>query len=502
MRRFLLWASAGLGERWIPFAQALKERTGAEIHLVCSREADARMYREKGGAAFDAVHPIWELFMTPPDARDPEAVYARARANEERYGVLMTDLIQADRHLGQGFVSGSEYPRSTLGVKTNYTRSLELANRMLDFFADLLDELKPEAVVMTGVGGVHNKACAVVARHLGIPLRLLTSSSLQNYYYWAEDEFVETSRLELVYRRLEEAAPRAGEFLGRAVGPAVIRQRLVREYTSIPRLVRRMARDVALHVYRKLPGRRRVSSYYLGDTLRTRLRTFRDFRRFARDEELWTADRLKGKKYIFYPLQMEPEASVTVFSPEINNQLYIVEVLAKNAPSGVFVAVKEHIPGVGRRPRDFYARLGRMPSVLLVSPFENSLELIQGSVAIAILGGSAGIEAAIMGVPVISFGAHNLYNFLDHVWYVTSPAEVRRAVRAVCTDPGDPERRRRDGLRFQEALLRISFDMGERNIHFNTETVPAREEAERLETSLLESLANADQPTEESEAHA
>jgi len=66
----------------------------------------------------------------------------------------------------------------------------------------------------------------------------------------------------------------------------------------------------------------------------------------------------------------------------------------------------------------------------------------------------------VMGRPVISFGQHNLYGFLPHVLVVEDERRLAGFLRRVFGGDIDAEKARIDGLRFLQAIVETSFDLG------------------------------------------
>jgi hypothetical protein len=112
----------------------------------------------------------------------------------------------------------------------------------------------------------------------------------------------------------------------------------------------------------------------------------------------------KRRKYVYFPLHVDPEASTMVMSPSHTDQLSIIEALAKSAPSEMIVVVKEHLPMLGRRPRGFYKRISQMPRVALVGPEKNGIALIKNSSIVAVITGTAVWEAIMLQIPALVIG--------------------------------------------------------------------------------------------------
>jgi predicted glycosyltransferase len=133
--------------------------------------------------------------------------------------------------------------------------------------------------------------------------------------------------------------------------------------------------------------------------------------------------------------------------------------------------VKEHLTAVGPRPDDFYKSLAMMTNLILLDPLEPSLDLIRLSKGVATVTGTAGLEAAFLGIPVISFGKHNIYNVVPHVHYMSSWLQIPEAVRSIIENfTSEKETRERDGARFLQAMINISIDC--KDVDFNRPLPP------------------------------
>jgi hypothetical protein len=129
----------------------------------------------------------------------------------------------------------------------------------------------------------------------------------------------------------------------------------------------------------------------------------------------YTSLRLRGKlirpeqladqpRFAFYPLHFEPEVSLQVFGRPFQNQIEVVRNLAASLPCGMVVLVKEHPRALGFRPYGYYRKLLEISNVRLVSPSLPTHAVIRHSSLVAVISGSTGLEAAVMGKPVIIFG--------------------------------------------------------------------------------------------------
>jgi len=125
---------------------------------------------------------------------------------------------------------------------------------------------------------------------------------------------------------------------------------------------------------------------------------------------------VQDKKFLYFPLQTEPEAKILSISPFFSNQLAVIENIARSIPVDFILYVKEH-PGQGLklwRSIEFYKKLIELPNVKLIHPSVNSQDLISQSSCVISITGSTGFEALFYKKPVILF-ADEYYDCLSMV---------------------------------------------------------------------------------------
>ena len=161
-----------------------------------------------------------------------------------------------------------------------------------------------------------------------------------------------------------------------------------------------------------------------------------------------------SKPFVFFPLHLEPELAILLLAPFDTDQISIVKRLAQSLPVGMYVYVKEHPQMTPLRPRSFYKELKKIPNVRLLRPEISSFTIIPACSLVAIITGSAGWEASLLGKPVITFG-DVFYNALSSVTRSRSPEELPTLVKQQL------ERGRTDDhelTRFVAALLEDSAE--------------------------------------------
>lgn len=488
-KHVVFFAASQWGWLFAAMARHFKQQEGASTALFCITRQDQAFYAKHWPGAFDEIISTRRFYDTLCEpVADAQAVLETARQNEARYSILMMDLIQNDRHLGRGFMVGGPYhPRSRMSQQADYLRGLRLANEALAYFEQFFHRASPDVILSKGVGDVVGKAWAVVARAHGIPVRFLTASRVEDWYYWAENEFQETSRLPKAFAAVEPD----GVFEGRwrlHADTTMLHERMKRNRT-LSASVRGMLLFSLRHAYGRLRGYDKAQGYFWKDTLYYQYRIWADFKQLSRLTR-HRPEEPGALPYVFFPLHIEPEMALATLSPEFHHQTAVIVQVAKNLPAGVRLVVKEHLTAVGRRPIGFYRQLAEIPNVVLVPPEVKATAVIERALGVVVLTGTAGLEAAVMGTPVVTFSLHNLYNILPHVTIIRDWTVLRQVLAEVCRPSTAEEARRRkeDGKRFLEALKRISFDVSNLDIYRKDHLQAAPGEAERFLETLQASL--------------
>ena len=242
------------------------------------------------------------------------------------------------------------------------------------------------------------------------------------------------------------------------------------------RVLRTVIRDTKNHVIRKIVGKdKRTGDIYLRTRIAYTIRNCLGFRKEMR-RQYEPITQIADSDYVYYPLHYEPEASLSGLEPHFTNQMYAVELLSKSVPVGVDVRVKEHPGGIGNRPSHWMDTIAQFPHVKLVNPFESSIELIRNSLATVTIAGTAGLEAALLGKPVISLGPNYRFNFVDHVWHGNDLMNLRGVIKQIYLKK-DRGAFRRNGANLMKAIEMTCFKLDEHIVSVKNPSEPAVEVA-------------------------
>lgn len=125
-----------------------------------------------------------------------------------------------------------------------------------------------------------------------------------------------------------------------------------------------------------------------------------------------------SRKYIYFPLHYQPEATTCVCAEKYEKQLFFIDSWAKSLPADTVLYLKEHFTLLGHRDLQFYKELRKYPNVFLVDPLEDSRKLIRNAAAVTTLAGTAGLEAMLLRKPVF-LGGNAVYEDAPGIIKVT-----------------------------------------------------------------------------------
>ena len=125
----------------------------------------------------------------------------------------------------------------------------------------------------------------------------------------------------------------------------------------------------------------------------------------AYSKALTNADIDLNKKFVYFPLHMQPEMTTSVLGKEYCDQMLAIERLAEFIPDDWMIYVKENPKqSYYMRERLLFTRVSMQKKVRFVGREYNTYDLIKNSQFVATIAGTAGWEAISGGKNVLVFG--------------------------------------------------------------------------------------------------
>ena len=132
-----------------------------------------------------------------------------------------------------------------------------------------------------------------------------------------------------------------------------------------------------------------------------------------------------SSKFILFALAVDMDRNSLIGAPFFTNQIEIIRSIAKSLPVNYKLVVKEH-PGMTMRDWRKISELKEIleiPNVFFVHPQASINDLMKKCSAVITVGGSSGLEAAFYGKPVLVF-SDTIYSVLPSVFRIFSPEEL------------------------------------------------------------------------------
>ena len=145
----------------------------------------------------------------------------------------------------------------------------------------------------------------------------------------------------------------------------------------------------------------------------------------------------KNKKYIYIPLQYQPEETSCPRGEVYAHQYLLLDIVSKCIPNDWKLYVKEHplqfnsmLKAIRSRDLFDYEHMLDIPKVSFLDPSVPTFELIDNAQAVATMTGTGGWEAVNRGIPVLLFG-HPWYKGCEGTFYTPTVKSCKSALKTI-----------------------------------------------------------------------
>jgi hypothetical protein len=138
--------------------------------------------------------------------------------------------------------------------------------------------------------------------------------------------------------------------------------------------------------------------------------------------------------FVFFPLHMAPESSVDTWAPMYQNQLELAVQLSLAVPADIEVVVKLHFSDPDNYSPGQLRRLMQLPRVRIAHPGASSRSFIEQAALVVGIQGTANLEAALLGKPVLLFG-DSPYQHFPRTERAKRPDELNEQIRRMLDLP-------------------------------------------------------------------
>ena len=197
-----------------------------------------------------------------------------------------------------------------------------------------------------------------------------------------------------------------------------------------------------------------------------------------------------NRKYLYYASSYQPEAVTDLHVGHYTDLFLVLDILSSVIPDDWIIYYKEHPftfeiasnwKGALRRDKYYYEKVNSYKNVKLVSPFISTFKIMDNAQAVASAGGTASWEAAVRGIPSLTFG-NVWYSGCKSIFRIQTLQEAQAAIEKIVNgyrpDKQDVERyvaavdkisfKTREELKTNIPLMELGLVVGEK-FKYNTE---------------------------------
>ena len=282
---------------------------------------------------------------------------------------------------------------------------LSILENECKFFETVLDEIKPEIIIMHEPYQHHDELFFELSKSKKIPTLAFFYSTLgyrceisQNVHF-ADD--ISNMKPKMKYRNFDELIKYYDSFNL----PSRIKKANVDPFgnkfniltAAIDYLFKTKNSNVKTHYSYFGHSKIRALLNAISGAIKTRSR------RNYLDKHLVKNMSLK-KKFIYFPLHIEQERSTLIATPFYTNDIEFIKNIAKSIPIDHILYVKEHPAQLTRHWRDktFYQEIIKIPNVIMIHPDVSSIDLVKNCSMVITKSGTVALEASFYQKPAIT----------------------------------------------------------------------------------------------------
>ncbi|MDD4052027.1 MAG: hypothetical protein PHR28_09040 [candidate division Zixibacteria bacterium] len=173
-------------------------------------------------------------------------------------------------------------------------------------------------------------------------------------------------------------------------------------------------------------GRPNLTHHHLDSRIRLMLKRVNNSfyaRHICRYDRL---EQIQGR-VAFYPLHVQPEASIDVLGSHVSDQLDLIKNIRRALPFDTTLVVKEHPNFLGMKDLTFFRALRRIPGVKLLHHDVSNFDIYRRAAIVFTVSGTSGLEAGLLGIPAVTFSPM-YYGDLSTVRYCSDLTKLREMV--------------------------------------------------------------------------
>jgi hypothetical protein len=333
-----------------------------------------------------------------------------------------------DLHLWLNVFSERYFYKHLIGFhKFTKNEIFAIIENSISFFVDILERSKPKLILTQTIGeNISNLLLYQLAKKMGIRILMPNFLHMRNKILMSNNLVgmeVSDQFKKIMKNHNNSLQTYDGEFIKKQDNTEIVN--IISNYNYNPITFSQRIN----HYFKRLSQDPEPLYHNFGKTkskmLRHRVQNYFEIRKRRQFFEHNSIKTIKDEKFLYFPLQTEPEATILTYQPFYSNQIALVENIARSIPINLTLYVKEHPIQLtkGLRPVEDYKKIIAMPNVKLVHTSVASQDLVSNSQGVIAISASTGFEALFYKKPVIIFGDEH-YEDLSMVTKIKTLTEL------------------------------------------------------------------------------
>lgn len=181
------------------------------------------------------------------------------------------------------------------------------------------------------------------------------------------------------------------------------------------------------------------------------------YRKYMENYEYYSLEKLG--RFVYFPLQYQPEAQIDVLAPYFSNQIETARQIAMSLPDDYTLAVKEHPAMVGLRPASYIEKICHTPNVKFIDYRLPGIEVLNKASLVISPNSTTLAEAALLRKPAIQLGNLGTTMKLPNVYHHTDMTKLSGLIKIILNSDINQEETEKKLINFVAAVYDTGFDV-------------------------------------------
>jgi len=427
--KILVWLGDALYRFGI--AKSIDDQHDCELYSILDVDIDKKNFFEK--QKLISFKKKW-YFRDFVDVSKKQFDLEYVKKFEKKYEISLWNLAYSERYF---------YKFNTR--QFTHDEILSLLEQECRFFENVLDKVKPDFLLIGTTDLHHNHLLSEMCRKLGIHVLTLTGARFgyREMICSKADKLDENQKINYHDEENSDSFENLKKYLKKYDTKKQIDEFSKNLRTPSSEKIRKFFKLIFVYSSKKYQNQFEYIDQNSSSILNQILKKIINKRKLKKFIDSNLKEEFDNTiPFIYFPLQTEPERSLSIGAPYYTNQIDVITNIAKSIPIQYKLFVKDHPgmafkAGIGRNI-SFYSKIMELPNVELLHPNTSQSKILEKCSLVITINGTSGLEAAFYKKPAIIL-ADTLYESLPSVIRARSYDELSDKINDALKTEVKPE---------------------------------------------------------------